>query len=245
MQINGDLKHVAIIMDGNGRWAKKRHLPRAAGHLAGIKAVEKAIQFAVKQQCRVLTLFALSTENFTSRPDDEVTHLMGLFVKQLQQRVKDLHKQQIKLSFIGDHSVLPSSVQSAMQDATALTKHNNGLQLVLAINYSGQWDVTQAARRIAKDVSESTISLDDISIDTMSERITLHHLPPLDLLIRTSGELRISNFLLWQLAYSELYFTDTLWPDFNEQSFEEAVASYNSRCRKYGKTPEQLENDGV
>ena len=245
MQINDNLKHVAIIMDGNGRWAKKRHLPRAAGHIAGVKAVEKAIQFASKQQFRVLTLFALSTENFTSRPDDELTHLMELFVNQLQKRVKDLHKQQIKVSFIGDHSVLPSSVQSVMQDATALTENNSGLQLVFAINYSGQWDITQAAQRIAKDVSESAMSIDDVSIEAMSERISLHHLPPLDLLIRTSGELRISNFLLWQIAYSELYFTDTLWPDFNEQNFEQAVASYFSRSRKYGKTPEQLENDGV
>ncbi len=245
MPANHSLQHVAIIMDGNGRWAKKRHLPRAAGHIAGVKAVEKAIQFAVKNKLRVLTLFALSAENYTARPETEVSHLMGLFVKQLQQRVQDLHQQQIKVTFIGDQTTLPQSVQTAMQDAALLTEHNAGLQLVLAINYSGQWDIAQAAQRIAKDIIESSLALDEVSVEAVSARVMLHDLPPLDLLIRTSGELRLSNFLLWQLAYSELYFTDTLWPDFDEKAFDQAFTAYHQRSRKFGKISEQLENDSV
>tara|TARA_B100001093_G_C26857905_1_gene1028361 strand:- start:5953 stop:6690 length:738 start_codon:yes stop_codon:yes gene_type:complete len=233
-------KHVAIIMDGNGRWAKKRLLPRSSGHIAGVQSVKKAIQFAVRSNIEVLTLFALSAENYTRRPSDELSHLMSLFVKQLRQHASELHEKGIRVSFIGSHEVLPKEVQRSMSMIQELTSKNPGLHLVLAINYSGQWDLVQASREIAQAVLEHQLTIDQIDEASLSSRVALHNLPPLDLLIRTSGELRLSNFLLWQSAYSELYFTETLWPDFDEANFESAVISFQKRLRKYGKTEEQV-----
>ena len=233
-------KHVAIIMDGNGRWAKKRLLPRSSGHIAGLQSVKKVIQFAAKADIKVLTLFALSTENFSRRPSEELSHLMSLFIKQLRQHASELHEKNIRVSFIGCHEVLPEEVLRSMNMIQELTSNNSGLHLVLAINYSGQWDLVHASQEIAKAVLDHSISIDQIDEGLLGSQVSLHDLPPLDLMIRTSGELRLSNFLLWQSAYSELYFTDILWPDFNEKDFENAVISFQKRLRKYGKTEEQV-----
>ncbi|RJE75579.1 di-trans,poly-cis-decaprenylcistransferase [Pseudoalteromonas citrea] len=232
-------KHIAIIMDGNGRWAQSRNRPRTYGHKKGVDAVRSAVQFCSKLKIESLTLFAFSSENWR-RPEDEVSTLMELFLFVLTKEVKKLHKNNVKLNVIGEISRFPSSLQERVQAAHALTENNTGLQLNIAANYGGRWDITQAAQKLAMQASEGKIQPSDITEEAITKQLSMAHQSELDLLIRTGGDCRISNFLLWQAAYAELYFTDTLWPDFNEEAFAEAIACYVSRERRFGCTGDQI-----
>lgn len=227
-------KHVAIVMDGNGRWAKQRGLPRVSGHQAGVEMVRQIIEAAGAHGVEVLSLFAFSTENW-QRPEKEIGFLMKLLLKSLQKEVKKLHEKNIQLRVIGDRSRLSDGVVQAIEKAQALTFENTGPILVLAINYGGQWDILQAAKQLAVDVVQEKLLLEDVAPEKFARYLSLSDLPPVDLLIRTSGELRISNFFLWQIAYAELYFIDVLWPDFNKDEFAKALAEYQARQRRFGK----------
>jgi undecaprenyl diphosphate synthase len=232
-------RHIAIIMDGNGRWAKQRFLPRIAGHKAGVEAVRNTVKYCVEKNIEVLTLFAFSSENWR-RPEQEVNFLMDLFILVLEREVKKLHKQNIQLRIVGDRSRFDKKLMEYMEKAEALTRNNTGLKLIVAANYGGQWDITEACRRIAAEVEQGKLKSTDITSDTIQAQLATAGLPEPDLFIRTSGEQRISNFMIWQLAYSELYFSDALWPDFDNKEFEKALAFYASRERRYGCTSEQL-----
>lgn len=227
-------RHIAIVMDGNGRWAKLRGLPRVAGHKAGSEAVRNAIEACVKRGIEALTLFAFSSENW-QRPASEVSSLMKLFFTALQSNVKKLNKNNIKISFIGDVSQLDNKLQDKINEAQNLTANNSGLHLNIAVNYSGRWDILQAAKKIAQEAKESKIEIEKISYELVQKNLCLSDLPEPDLFIRTSGEQRISNFLLWQLAYTELYFTDVLWPDFDEEQLDLALLEFANRNRRFGK----------
>ena len=226
-------QHIAIIMDGNNRWAKKRFLPSVAGHTAGASAVRRTVEMAVKAGVQTLTLFAFSSENW-KRPQTEVDSLMGLFMRSLKKESKRLNKNNVRLRIIGDRSGFSYNLQQQMKDTEALTAQNSGMVLVVAANYGGRWDITQAAKKVALDVAKGLISAEDVSEDTLSQHIQLADLPAPDLLIRTSGEERISNFLLWQTAYSEFVFLSVLWPDFDQFHFDEALQIYQTRQRRYG-----------
>ncbi len=229
-------QHVAIIMDGNNRWAKRNRLKSfAGGHRAGIKAVRKVIECCRDYEIKVLSVFAFSSENW-QRPKDEINALMELFLTALRNEVKRLNKNQIKLKVIGDISAFSSDIQDNIKLAEELTAKNSRVTLLVAANYGGQWDITQATRKIAKKVSQGIIDPDKIDEGLIEENLSTAGIPCPDLLIRTSGEYRISNFMAWQCVYSELYFTDTLWPDFNETSFHQAMTVYASRERRFGKT---------
>ncbi|ESP90497.1 MULTISPECIES: isoprenyl transferase [Pseudoalteromonas] len=232
-------KHVAIIMDGNGRWAQARKRPRAYGHKKGVDSVRSAVQFCSKLGIESLTLFAFSSENWR-RPEDEVSTLMELFLFVLSKEVKKLHKNNVKLNIIGDISKFPQSLQDKVHSAHALTAENSGLQLNIAANYGGRWDIITAAQSLASQVKSGELDVADITEEALSKQLTMADQSPLDLLIRTGGDYRISNFLLWQAAYAELYFTETLWPDFDEEAFSEAIACYISRERRFGCTGEQI-----
>ncbi|QTH71181.1 isoprenyl transferase [Pseudoalteromonas xiamenensis] len=232
-------KHIAIIMDGNGRWAQARHRPRVFGHKKGVDAVRSAVQFCSKLGVKSLTLFAFSSENWR-RPEDEVSTLMELFLFVLTKEVRKLHKNNVKLTIIGDLSKFPENLQQKVVDSETLTQDNTGLQLNIAANYGGRWDITKAAQQLASDVASGKLQPSDITEDAITSRLSMAEQPELDLLIRTGGDLRISNFLLWQAAYAELYFTQTLWPDFDEAAFAEAIACYVSRERRFGCTGEQI-----
>ncbi|MDK2598293.1 isoprenyl transferase [Pseudoalteromonas obscura] len=232
-------KHVAIIMDGNGRWAQARKRPRAYGHKKGVDSVRSAVQFCSKLGIESLTLFAFSSENWR-RPEDEVSTLMELFLFVLSKEVKKLHKNNVKLNIIGDISKFPQSLQDKVHSAHALTAENSGLQLNIAANYGGRWDIITAAQSLASQVKNGELDVTDITEEALSKQLTMAEQSPLDLLIRTGGDYRISNFLLWQAAYAELYFTETLWPDFDEEAFSEAIACYISRERRFGCTGEQI-----
>lgn len=232
-------RHIAIIMDGNGRWAKKRFLPRIAGHKSGVNAVRNVVKACVEKQIEVLTLFAFSTENWR-RPAQEVDFLMGLFISALEQESKKLHEQNIQLRVIGDRSRLAETLQLQIERAEQLTQHNTGLKLVIATNYGGQWDVCEAIRQVVAEAKTGAISLDDITPQLIQSKLATADLPNPDLFIRTSGEQRISNFLLWQLAYTELYFTDVLWPDFDDKEFNKALQFFADRERRFGFISEQL-----
>lgn len=227
-------------MDGNGRWAKQRFLPRIAGHKAGVDAVKKTVKFCVEKKIEVLSLFAFSSENWR-RPAAEVSHLMELFIRALQFEAKKLHKQNIQLRIIGDRSRFNVKLQKQMAQAEELTAANTGLKLVIAANYGGQWDVAESFRQIATDLVEGKISIADISPELIQAKLSTATLPDPDLFIRTSGEQRISNFMIWQLAYAELYFTDVLWPDFGEVELEAALTFFAGRERRFGLTGEQLQ----
>ena len=233
-------KHIVVVMDGNGRWAKKRLMPRTAGHHAGVKSTRTLVEESVKQKIQALTIFAFSSENW-KRPEQEVSSLMELFVSTLQSEVESLHKQNVKVRFIGECSAFSEKLQKKIQAAKQLTENNTGLQLNIAVNYGGRWDVAEACRKIAEQVKTGEISSSDIDAEMVNNHICLSELPEPDLFIRTGGEQRISNFLIWQLAYTELYFTDTLWPDFDEQQFQEALNWFEGRQRRFGKTGEQVE----
>ncbi|OOS00134.1 di-trans,poly-cis-decaprenylcistransferase [Canicola haemoglobinophilus] len=226
-------QHVAIIMDGNGRWAKQQGKMRIFGHKNGIKAVRESVSYARKMGIKVLTLYAFSSENW-SRPENEVNALMSLFMQALDFEVKKLHKNNIKLKIIGDVSGFNVGLQEKIQKAEKLTENNTALILNIAANYGGCWDIVQATRQLAQLVKEDKLHIDDINGQIFQEYLATGSQPQVDLLIRTSGEQRISNFLLWQIAYAELYFTDTLWPDFNEQEFNQAVLAYQQRNRRFG-----------
>ena len=232
--------HVAIIMDGNGRWAKARKKPRPFGHKAGVNVVQNIVKLCAKKGIRALTLFAFSSENW-KRPQSEVGALMELFLISLQRESKKLNKNGIRLRFIGDRSQLADKLVAEIEQAESLTRENAGLQLVVAANYGGRWDIVQAAQRLAQEVAEGNRTLDAINETSLSAVLATADLPEPDLLIRTGGEQRISNFLLWQCAYAELYFTDVLWPDFDQTEFNRALADFAHRQRRFGKTTEQLE----
>ncbi len=234
-------RHVAIIMDGNGRWAKGRNLPRIAGHRAGVDTVRKIVRACGKKGIDVLTLFAFSSENWR-RPQREVTLLMELFVRALQQEVKNLNKNNVRLRMIGDLTALPPKLQELIKNSEELTKNNSGLTLVIAANYGGRWDMTQAVQQIAQKVAAGEMMPEETSPDIIQQHLCISDLPEPDLFIRTGGEQRISNYLLWQLAYTELYFTEKLWPEFDDDDFDAALASFGSRQRRFGRTGEQVEN---
>lgn len=233
-------RHIAVIMDGNGRWAKQRNMPRVAGHRSGVESVRQIVKTCGEKGVEVLTLFAFSSENWR-RPEKEVSLLMELFMTVLKSEAKKLHKNNVQLRVVGEVSAFSDKLQQRIKDATELTRNNDGLVLNIAANYGGRWDVISATKRIAQQVQENKISIDDINEDLMQKNLTFADLPEPDLFIRTGGEQRISNFLLWHLAYTELYFTDELWPDFNEASLEKAIESFSSRQRRFGRTGEQVE----
>ena len=236
------LKHIAIVMDGNGRWARQRLLPRVAGHRAGVIAVRRAVEFAVNQKLQVLTLFALSVENFNCRPIREVQLLLKLFLESLQDNLSELKDQNVRLRIIGDRSPFDENLRAQIDHSEQLTAHNTGLQLVMAINYSGRWDITHGAQRIAQLVLDQKLAVSEVTPSVFQRQLCLSDLPEPDLLIRTSGEQRISNFMLWQFAYTEMYFTDLYWPDFNDKAFQGALDFYYSKQRRFGRTAEQVES---
>ncbi len=234
-------RHIAIIMDGNGRWAKRKLLPRYAGHQAGLETVRRTIKLCMEQGVEVLTLFAFSSENW-KRPPQEVNLLMKLFMTALQREVKKLHKNNIRLRLIGSREAFSEKLQTLIADAEDLTKNNTKFTLVIAANYGGRWDIVDTAKRLALQVQQNSLKAEDIDEELFNSQINLSDLTEPDLFIRTAGEQRISNFLLWQLAYTEMYFTNTLWPDFNEEIFMEALKSFSSRERRFGRTSEQIKN---
>ena len=225
--------HVAIIMDGNGRWAAARGLPRTEGHRRGAESARAVIKAASRAGVKYLTLFGFSSENW-KRPSGEVLDLMGLLRLYLRKELAELHKQGVKFSVIGDRARLPEDVQDLVTAAEQRTRDNMGLNLVLALSYGGRVEIVNAARTLAEQVQAGTLDPADISEDLFAENLETTHIPDPDLLIRTSGEKRISNFLLWQCAYTEFVFTDTLWPDFRAEAFDEAIAEFQSRERRFG-----------
>ena len=232
--------HVAIIMDGNGRWARRRALPRHAGHRSGVNSVRRSVELAAERGVKYLTLFAFSSENW-SRPRDEVSRLMNLFVEALQREADNLHRNNVRLQFIGAREQLNAGLVEKIEAAEAHTANNTGLHLLVAVAYGGRWDIVNAARAVAARAAEGSIAVEDIDADTFAAELQLGGVPDPDLLIRTGGEQRISNFLLWNLAYAELYFCDTLWPDFGDAEFDAALAFFAQRQRRYGHTGEQVE----
>ena len=237
-------RHIAIIMDGNGRWAKSRFLPRTAGHHAGVSSVRKVIEYCGSAGIEVLTLFAFSSENWR-RPQQEVSVLMGLFLSTLEREAEKLHKKNVRLRVIGDRSAFAAELQAQIAAVESMTLANTGLNLVIAANYGGRWEITQAVRRVARQAADGLLEPEAITTEILAANLDLADLPEPDLFIRTGGEKRISNFLLWQLAYTELYFTDTLWPDFDEAALETAIKDYSGRQRRFGYTGEQVETLSV
>ena len=225
--------HVAIIMDGNNRWAKKKFLPSIAGHRAGALAVRKTVESAAKCGVKVITLFAFSSENW-KRTQAEVDGLMGLFMRSLKKETKRLNEHSIRLIVVGDKSGFSKGLQDQIERVEQVTAQNTGMVLAIAANYGGRWDIAQAAKKMAEQVAAGEIEPDQVTEETLGQHVCLAGLPELDLIIRTSGEERVSNFLLWQLAYAEFVFMPVLWPDFTGDHFEEALAVYQQRQRRYG-----------
>jgi len=232
-------RHVAIIMDGNGRWAASRRRPRAIGHRAGARAVNTCIDYCLDQGIRALTLFAFSSENW-GRPEEEVGALMKLFLAALEREVEELHRRGVEVRFIGERSRFPADIRARMQASEALTRGNPRLTLAVAASYGGRQDIAAAARSLAEDVAAGRLRPEQIDEAAVGARMALADLPPPDLFIRTGGDFRISNFLLWQLAYTELWFTPTLWPDLDRSTLDEAVRAFASRERRFGLTGEQV-----
>jgi len=233
-------QHIAIVMDGNGRWATQRNRPRIVGHRAGAKVVRKIVEHAAKMQISVLSLFAFSLEN-KGRPAEEVSFLMSLMSESLLRNIKSLHQNNIKLRVVGDRNHFSEKLLKQVTEAETLTEMNTGLVLVMAIHYSGRWDITQATQAVASKVQQGELTTDKITIDTINQYISIGDLPEPDLLIRTSGEQRLSNFMLWQFAYTELYFCSLFWPDFTEEAFDTALDFYAKRERRFGLTSKQVE----
>ena len=233
-------RHVAIIMDGNGRWAQQRYLPRTAGHRAGVTAVRKVVEHCVEKGIEALTLFAFSSENWR-RPPEEVSVLMELFLSTLGRETEKLHENRVRLRVIGDRSAFSSELRGKIVSSEQLTSANEGLTLTIAANYGGRWDILQALRALAPRLASATLRAEDLSEELLAGQLCLSDLPEPDLFIRTGGDQRISNFLLWQIAYTELFFTPTLWPDFDEQLLEQAFADFARRQRRFGYTGEQVE----
>jgi undecaprenyl diphosphate synthase len=236
-------RHVAVIMDGNGRWARRRALPRQAGHQAGIKPVRATVESCAKAGVEMLTLFAFSSENW-HRPAEEVRGLMSLFVDALEREVAELDANRIRLRFIGDLDALSPRLREATEAAKVTTSDNTGMELVVAVAYGGRWDLTRAARKLAADAVAGKLDPDDIDEQMFAAALTTAGCPSVDLLIRTGGEKRISNFLLWDIAYAEVFFTDVLWPDFTAQELRNAFEFYARRQRRFGRTGEQIEAVG-
>ncbi len=232
-------QHVAIIMDGNGRWAKRQNRERFFGHQAGAESARIIIGTANELGIKYLTLYAFSKENWR-RPKDEVYSLMNLLINAVNDNLGTLKAKNIRVKIIGDKQTLPDNVQKAVDKTIESTKNNTGLTLIIALNYSSRWEITEAVKNIAKKIKNATITPEQITEQTIAEHLNTHNIPDPDLLIRTSGEYRISNFLLWQLSYAELYFTDTLWPDFRREEFIQAINDYTNRERRFGKTSEQI-----
>ena len=226
-------RHIAIAMDGNGRWAKKRHLPRFAGHVAGSAAVKKIVKACSEKGIFALTLFAFSRENW-GRPNDEVNDLMTLIFQLLESETEQLHKHQVCLRIIGESSTFSPALLALIKRSEQLTAQNTGLKLSIAVNYSGRWDITRAVRQLLPTLDFRAFNPENITEKKIAEQLCLADLPEPDLFIRTSGEQRISNFLLWQLAYTELYYTEVFWPDFNAKSLDQALAFFALRKRRYG-----------
>ena len=236
--------HIAIIMDGNGRWAKRRGLPRVAGHREGVKSVRDVVEACAQLGVKYLTLFAFSTENWR-RPKEEIDTLMKLLIRTLRSETEKLHKNDIKLMAIGDIDSLPKEVRQELKEAMEKTKNNKRMVLNLALSYSGRWEIIEAVKEIAKDVKRGKIKVEEIDDKLFSSYLNTAGIPDPDLLIRTSGELRISNFLLWQIAYTELYITDCLWPDFRRKHLYEAIRDYQRRERRFGMISEQIKKKGL
>jgi undecaprenyl diphosphate synthase len=228
--------HIAVIMDGNGRWARKRFLPRVAGHKRGVETVRDLVKQCALLNVKYLTLFAFSSENWR-RPEDEVSFLMGLFMDALKREVAKLHENNIRLVLIGDSSRFSKELVKQIKVSEKLTAKNTGLTLTIAANYGGRWDILQATNKM---ISLNPNQLEPYTEEDLTPHLTMDYAPEPDLFIRTGGEKRVSNFLLWQLAYTEFYFTDTLWPDFDEEAFQAAISSYQQRERRFGRTSEQL-----
>jgi undecaprenyl diphosphate synthase len=233
-------RHIAIIMDGNGRWARARLLPRYVGHREGVKSVRRAVEACLDKHIKALTLFAFSSENWR-RPSEEVSLIMDLFIHALKKEVVALNRNGVRLRFIGDRTAFSDNLCALIAAAEEETRDNSDLDLVIAANYGGQWDITQAVQTLAERVAAGELQSQDITTDMLASEVCLADLPPPDLFIRTGGEQRISNFLLWQLAYTELYFSDVLWPAFDGQRLDEALAWYANRQRRFGRTGEQVE----
>jgi len=233
-------RHVAIIMDGNGRWAKKRFMPRIVGHKAGVETVRAMVRHCAEKKIEVLTLFAFSSENWR-RPEKEVHLLLELFVTALKREVKRLNENNVVLKVVGDHSAFPEALQQEIVRAEETTSTNTGLKLVVAANYGGRWDIVQATRALASEVAAGKIDPSQIDEAALDRHLSLYGMPEPDLFIRTGGEERVSNFLLWQLAYCEMHFTETLWPDFDGDAFDVALNSFSRRQRRFGRTGEQVE----
>lgn len=230
---------MAIIMDGNGRWAENRGLSRSEGHIAGVSTVKKIVQFCVEKKITVLSIWAFGQDNW-ARPSTEVDFLMVLFAQSLTEEVNELHQHGICLRFTGDRSKLSQPLCDAMATAESLTAGNQTLLLNVVINYGGKWDIIQAASKLVEKALDGKLNPHDINEELFASELTMHDLPDPDLFIRTSGEQRISNFFLWQLSYTELYFSEVYWPDFTVEEFEKALSSYNARERRYGKTSRQM-----
>lgn len=232
-------QHVAVIMDGNGRWAQSRGKPRRAGHREGVKVAREAIEFFARQDVRYLTLFAFSSENW-QRPETEVSALMELFVNVLRREAAQLRKNGIRLRVIGERARFPEAVQSAMREAEQLTRDADKFDVLIAANYGGRWDIVQAAAALAEEVRRGEISPAEIDQSSIAKHLVTHDVPDPDLMIRTGGESRISNFLIWQSAYTELYFSERLWPDMSEDDFAAALSAFAKRERRFGQTGAQV-----
>ena len=232
--------HVAIIMDGNGRWAKKRLLPRALGHREGVQTTRKVIEYCARAEIPYLTLFAFSSENW-QRPKTEVSSLMSLFLSSLDEEAEKLKENGVRLRFIGDRTRFPEKLRAKIDETERLTQDNERLHLTIAANYGGRWDIAQAAKKAAQRIVDAKESINELTEARIADCLATGDLPEPDLFIRTGGEQRISNFLLWQLAYTELYFTQVLWPDFDIQHMESALQHFSSRDRRFGRTQDQVE----
>ena len=233
-------RHIAVIMDGNGRWARARLLPRTFGHREGVKSVRRIVEACIKRDIAALTLFAFSSENWR-RPSEEVSRIMDLFVQTLKKEVAALDRNEVRLRFIGERNAFPDNLRRLIEESETQTAANSRLNLVIAANYGGHWDITRACRALAARMLAGELQVDDINTESLAAEMCIADLPPPDLFIRTGGEQRISNFLLWQLAYTELYFTDILWPEFDERKLEEALRWYANRQRRFGRTGDQVE----
>jgi undecaprenyl diphosphate synthase len=240
-QINTDRlpSHVAIIMDGNGRWARQRGMDRIFGHHQGVKAVREIIETAAELKIKYLTLYAFSTENW-GRPDEEVSALMGIMVQSLNEETDTLIKNDIRLTAIGDVERLSVDVRKRLMETINLTSVSGGLNLIIAMSYSSRWEITEAAKKLSAEIINGRMDPDRVTEENFEKYLTTYGIPDPELMIRTSGEIRISNFLLWQLAYTELYFTEILWPDFSKEEFYKAIIDFQKRERRFGKTSEQL-----
>jgi undecaprenyl diphosphate synthase len=232
-------RHLAVIMDGNGRWAERRNRPRSLGHRAGVRAVQVCLEFCLEEGIEALTLFAFSSENW-NRPADEVGALMKLFLRMLDHEVDELHRRGARIGFIGDRGGFPATIQQKMAQAEALTAGNTAIRLNIAAGYGGRWDLAHAARALARRVADGTLAPEAIDEAALARHLALADQPEPDLFIRTGGDVRISNFLLWQLAYTELWFTETLWPDLDRATLQQALSDYANRERRFGLTSAQV-----